>query len=88
MTETLTILAIKASLLTGYWLYTQYQGGANAVYDAIATISSAFWVLAGIFAIMGGFVLFGSVLIVIFSYVGLSKGSVTKRRLRRRIVGS
>ena len=83
----LTLLAIKASLLTGYWLYTRYSEGANAAYDAVATASSILWVLAGIFAIMGGFVLFGSLLIVLFSYIGLSKGTKTSERLRARIAG-
>lgn len=83
----LAILAILASLTLGYYLYTQYASGANAAYDAVATVSSILWVLAGIFAIMGGFILFGSLLIVLFSYVGLSKGTETSERLRARIAG-
>lgn len=86
-TQTLAILAIKASLLLGYYLYQEYQGGADATYDAIATVSSVLWILAGIFAIIGGFVLFGSLLIIVFTYVGLSKGTQTKDRIRARIAG-
>lgn len=85
--STLTFLAIKASLLLGYWLYKRFTGGADAIYDAIATASSILWVLAGIFAIMGGFVLLGSLLIIVFTYVGLTKGTATKNRIRARIAG-
>lgn len=83
----LAILAILASLTLGYYLYTQHAAGAGAAYDAIVTVSSILWVLAGIFAIMGGFVLFGALLIVLFSYIGLSKGTRTSERLRARIAG-
>lgn len=85
--EMLAVLAIGASLLLGYWLYLNFQGGADAAYDAIATASSVLWVLAGVFAIMGGFVLVGSALIIVFSYVGLSKGTKTSERVRSRIAG-
>lgn len=86
--STLTILAIKASLLMGYWLYKRYTSdGADAIYDAVATASSALWVLAGIFAIMGGFVIPGALLIIVFTYVGLTKGTATRNRVRARIAG-
>lgn len=83
----LTVLLILASLTLGYWLYTQYAGGANAIYDAVATASAVLWVLAGIFAIMGGFVVPGAIMIVVFSYVGLSKGEATSERVRARLAG-
>jgi hypothetical protein len=85
--STLAVLAIIASALTGYWLYKNYQGGGDAIYDAVATVSSVLWVLAGLFAIAGGMVLIGSVLIAVFTYVGLSKGSKTTERARARIAG-
>ena len=88
MTGTLTVLAIKASLLTGYWLYQRFTSdGADAIYDAVATASSVLWVLAGAFAIMGGFVIAGSALIILFTYVGLNKGTATRERVRARIAG-
>lgn len=84
----LTVIAIKASLLTGYYLYQSLgAGGANAAYDAIATVSSALWVLSGILAILGGFVLPGALLIIVFSYISLSKGAATKKRVRSQIAG-
>jgi len=88
MTATLTVLAIKASLLTGYWLYQRLgDDGADAAYDAVATASSALWILAGVFAVMGGFVLLGSAMIILFSYIAFSKGTKTKQRIRSRIAG-
>jgi len=88
MTGTLTVLAIKASLLTGYWVYQRFgSGGADAAYDAVATASAAMWILAGMFAVMGGFVVLGSLMIVVFSYIGFSKGTATKQRIRSRIAG-
>lgn len=88
MTEALTVLAIKASLLTGYWLYQRFgSGGADAAYDAIATASSVMWILAGIFSIMGGFVVIGGLIIVVFSYIAFSKGTATKQRVRQAIAG-
>lgn len=83
----ITVVAILASATLGYYLYSEYAGGANAIYDGVATASAALWVLAGIFAVMGGFVLPGMILIIIFTYVGLSKGSVTSDRLRARLAG-
>lgn len=86
--STLTVLAIKASLLMGYYLYQTYTSdGADAIYDAVATVSSALWVLAGIFAIMGGFVIPGSIMIIVFTYIALTKGSATGDRVRARIAG-
>ena len=85
MTELLVVFAIKASLLAGYYLYERFgKAGADGAYDAIATVSAAFWVLAGVFAIVGGFVVPGMILIIVFSYIGVSKGEATKRRLRSR----
>lgn len=83
----LTFLVIAATLALGYYLYLNFAGGANAAYDAVATVSAALWVLAGIFAVMGGFVVVGGVIILLFTYVGLSKGSATKERLQSRIAG-
>lgn len=88
MSAGLALLAILASLATGYWLFQSYgSGGANAAYDVIGLVSSIFWILAGIFAILGGFVLLGIFLLVVWSYIGLSKGKETKARFRRRIAG-
>lgn len=83
----LSILAIGAALTVGYYLYVHYSGGADAAYDAIATGSAILWVLAGIFTVIGGFVLFGSLLIIVFSYIGFTKGEKTNQRLRSRIAG-
>lgn len=88
MALTMTVLAITASLLLGYWIYLRLGSGtADATYDAIGLISAVFWILAGIFAIMGGFVIVGSVIIIIASYIGFSKGKNTERRVRRRLAG-
>jgi predicted membrane protein len=88
VTIALTVFAVTGSVILGYWLYLRLgRGTADASYDAIATLSAAFWIMAGIFAIMGGFVLFGSLLIVVFSYIGISKGKNTERRLRSKIAG-
>lgn len=87
MTAALTLLVIAATMLMGYYLYANYANGANAAYDAVATASAALWVLAGIFAVMGGFVLVGGVIILLFTYIGLSKGSATKDRIHSRIAG-
>lgn len=89
MTGTLAILAITASLLTGYWLYkTLGSSGANGAYDAVATVSSVFWIMAGIFAILGGFVWMGMFLIILFTFIGVTKGKATESRIRGRIAGS
>lgn len=87
MSSGLTLLVIAATMLGGYWLYLNFAGGANAAYDAVATASAGLWVLAGVFAVMGGFVVVGGVLILLFTYVGLSKGSKTKERLQSRLAG-
>lgn len=88
MTGTLALLAIVAAIGTGYYLFKRLGSGpANGTYDALATASAAFWVLAGVFAILGGFVFWGMVMIIVFSYIGLSKGTATKQRLRSRIAG-
>jgi UPF0716 family protein affecting phage T7 exclusion len=84
----LALLAIVAGLSGGYWAFKRFgTGGADAAYDGIALISSFFWIMAGIFAILGGFVALGLVLLVIFSYIGFSKGKKTKSRVRQRIAG-
>jgi heme/copper-type cytochrome/quinol oxidase subunit 3 len=88
MSLALAVTAILASLFLGYWIFQSYgTGTADATYDAIAFLSATFWILAGIFAILGGMVLLGIVILVIFSYIWFSKGLQTKRRLRRRLAG-
>lgn len=88
MSTALAILAIVAGLTGGYWAFQRFgTGGADAAYDGIALVSSIFWILAGIFAILGGFVALGIVLLLIFSYIGFSKGKKTKARVRQRIAG-
>lgn len=84
----LTALAVLVSVSLGYYVFKEFgTGGADATYDAIALVSSTLWILAGIFLIVGGHVLIGSVLIVIFSYIAFSKGRTTERRARSWIAG-
>lgn len=85
MSLLLALSAVFAAATLGYYLYLNYSGGATATYDAIATVSSAFWVLTGVYLILGGFVLAGMIVVALFVYVGATKGSQTKRRLRARI---
>lgn len=84
----LALAAIIASVSLGYWLFKTYgTGGADATYDVIALISATFWLLAGLFAILGGFVVLGIAILIIASYIWFSKGKKTKMRLRSRIAG-
>lgn len=84
----LAVFAIGAGLTTGYYIYVRFgSGGADAAYDAIALGSSIFWILAGIFLILGGFVLLGFLILIIFSYIAISKGTATRDRVRSRIAG-
>lgn len=84
----LAVFAIGAGLTTGYYIFVRYgTGGADAAYDAIALGSSIFWILAGIFAILGGFVVVGFVILGVFSYIAFSKGTATRDRVRSRIAG-
>jgi len=80
--------AILAALLVGYWLFLRLgTGTADATYDAIAFLSASLWILAGIFAILGGMVVLGLVILIVASYIWFSKGTQTKQRLRRRLAG-
>lgn len=84
----LTVFAIGAGITTGYYIFVRFgSGGADAAYDAIALGSSIFWILAGIFAILGGFVLVGFVILIVFSYIAFAKGTATRDRVRSRIAG-
>lgn len=88
MTLAFALLAIIGSFAVGYWIYKTYgSGGADATYDLLAVLSASFWILAGIFAILGGFVAIGIVILIVFSYVWISKGKKTKKRLRSRLAG-
>lgn len=88
MSLALAFAAIVASVSLGYWIFKSYgTGTADATYDAIALVSATFWLLAGIFAILGGFVVLGILILVIASYIWFSKGKKTKTRLRSRIAG-
>lgn len=84
----LAVFAIVGGISAGFWLHRRFgSGGADAAYDGLALISSFFWILTGIFLVLGGFVVPGVIVLVIFSYVGISKGINTKQRIRSRIAG-
>lgn len=85
MTELLAILAIGTAILVGYYLACEYGEGADAAYDAWATAVSIFYIIGSIFAILGGFVLFGVGMLVLFSYIAFTKGAATRDRVRSRI---
>lgn len=88
MSLILAFAAVSGALFAGYWLFKSYgTGGADATYDVIAFISASFWLMAGFFAIIGGFVLLGIAILVIASYIWFSKGTKTKKRLRSRLAG-
>lgn len=79
-------IIVTASLLAGYYIYrSRGQVGADATYDAFAAVSSVAYILTGIFLIIGGFYLIGSLMIIIFAYIALSKGERTGDRLRSRL---
>ncbi|WP_255149784.1 hypothetical protein [Halorarius halobius] len=86
MSTVLAVLAIVGALLAGWYAYRRLgQGPADATYDAVGFLSATFWILAGVFAIVGGFVIIGIVILLIASYIWLAKGAATKKRLRKRV---
>jgi hypothetical protein len=85
MSLTLSVVALFVAIGVGVWAYLNHSDGANATYDAFATVSSAFWVLSGTFLILGGFQVVGMLVVALFLYVFLSKGAKTQKRLRAKI---
>lgn len=84
----LASLAIVAGISAGYYFHLRFgSGGADAAYDAVALVSSFFWILTGMFLVLGGFVVIGVLILIIFSYIGISKGVNTRQRIRSRIAG-
>ena len=85
MSLTLSIVTLFVAIAIGVWAWSNYAGGADATYDAFATVSAAFWVLSGTFLILGGFEIIGLIVVALFTYLFLTKGAKTKDRLRARI---
>lgn len=83
MSMTLAFIAISISFAIGYHLYQRRSGGSHALSDTLAVLSASFWILAGIFAIIGGYVVLGMGLIIIFSYIWLGKAARTREHAAR-----
>lgn len=86
MSSLLAVMAIVAGLVAGYLAYQRLGSEpADATYDALGFLSASFWILAALFAIVGGFVWLGLAILIVASYIWLAKGVATKKRLRKRL---
>jgi hypothetical protein len=61
------LIAIGVGIALGRLLYTQAGGASVTIYSAIGTLTTTFWMIVGVFMIVGGFTV-GGVLVVMFGF--------------------
>lgn len=57
----------------GLFLYATVGGASHTLSDALALITSVFWIAAGVAMIVGGFVTIGAIIIVFYVFIGVGK---------------
>ncbi|WP_247005039.1 hypothetical protein [Halosolutus gelatinilyticus] len=83
MFEPLIIIAV--SIVTGYYLSTQYAGHATTLQCLFHLLVATMWLLAAIVTIYTGFYFAGAVLLILFSFFWLSNyRTIRDSDLRRK----
>lgn len=86
MIELLVLAGLALTL--GVYLAVNYSGTSDTLGDVLRVTSSVFWILSGVFAILGGFILLGFGLILVFTFVGTGAAlDLRKEAARKRISG-
>lgn len=83
------VLSIGFGLFVGLILYNRRGGQATQTSAAFSVFTSLFWMTAGIFAILGGFVVVGVIVVALFFYMALGnyEQATQGRGIRARING-
>lgn len=76
------------ALTVGIYLSLQFSETSDTLGSVLRVASAAFWVLSGVFAILGGFELLGFGLIFVFSFIGTGAAlEIRKEAARKKISG-
>jgi hypothetical protein len=77
----LTLVAAGVGVL----MYRRAGQQSDTAADTMALGSAVFWIIAGVFAIMGGFVILGFAFIAIFTFIGLGKFGAVRDHYQREV---
>lgn len=77
----LAVLAMGVGVL----MYKRAGNQSDTAADTMALVSSIFWIFAGLFAMMGGFVILGTVFIAVFTFIGIGKAVSVRNHYEREV---
>jgi ABC-type antimicrobial peptide transport system permease subunit len=80
-TVLMILIAIGIGIVFGQFLFRQAGGSSRTVSTAIGTATGTFWVVVGIFMIVGGFYVGGVIVIMVAWY--LARGNYREYRRER-----
>lgn len=84
----IALVAIGAGLLVGWLLFQsvgEYSVGANSFFGLLGRVA---WIIVGVAAIIGGFVIVGFILVALGLFLGLGHWMILKESdIRAKIAG-
>jgi hypothetical protein len=65
----MVLIPVGVAIAMGRLLHAQAGGPSVAIWAAVGTLSTTFWIVAGVFMIVGGFTLGGVIVVIVGVYL-------------------